>query len=319
MAIIAVAGGTSPSLGHSIVTAIGASSNQPIILSRIDPPKPQPSHCYGAEVRYVDYTSHASLVLALRGVETVISVIKIPGPEWASYQINLLNAAREAGCKRFAPSQFENGPLAADKVDITGLKLAVWQACKESGLEVARFSCGMFMNYLALGSEDLKEGRKEEALHGLVDEPIIWDVKNRTAELPVKDDGTSPRFTTTEIGDVGKFVAAVCELELGKWEQEMMMVGETIEVDKATELLGKAIRAPFEIRKVGRKELQSRDQSVEGIGKSREEIVLKLISQIELVMLDENEGAAILKPVINQLCPAVKPLNVTEYLDKVYG
>lgn len=246
-----------------------------------------------------------------------MSVLKIPGPEWASYQVNILNAAKAAGCKRFAPSEFENGPLADGSVDALNLKLTVWRACMESGLEVARFSCGMFMNYLAVGCEI--EERRETALHGLADEAIIWDVERRRAELPVKDDGTLPKVTLTEIGDVGNFVAAACDLEMGKWENDMGIVGEIIGVDKVTKLLETAVGASFELQKVGRKELEERVNSVEGVGRSREEFLKKMVSQIELVMLDETEGAAILKPVTNRLCPAVKPVSVAEFLQKVYG
>ena len=137
--------------------------------------------------------------------------------------MNLLNAAKEAGVKRFAPSEYENGPLADGKVDILGLKPPVWEACEKSGLECARLCCGMFMNYLALG-EDLQGDKRDELLHGFEDEPVIWDVKNRKAELPVKDDGTFPKHTLTEIGDIGRFVAAACELPLGKWDSTMSMV-----------------------------------------------------------------------------------------------
>lgn len=141
MVKIVIAGGTSPTLGRSIVTAIAHTVNTPVILTRqsLDAPASK----YGAEVRQVDYTDHSTLVDALKDVHTVISVLKIPGPEWATYQINLLNAAKAAGVKRFAPSEFENGPEADGRVDILGLKPGVWKECTESGLECARFSGGM--------------------------------------------------------------------------------------------------------------------------------------------------------------------------------
>lgn len=141
MVTIAIAGGTSPTLGRSIVSAIAKTPNTAVILTRQSSNAPQSK--YGAEVRQVDYTDNDSLVAALKGVHTVISVLKIPGPEWSTYQINLLNAAKAAGVKRFAPSEFENGPLADGKVDILGLKPIVWKECEASGLECARFSGGM--------------------------------------------------------------------------------------------------------------------------------------------------------------------------------
>lgn len=141
MVKIAIAGGTSPTLGRSIVTAIAQTTNTPIVLTRQSPKAPTSK--YGAEVRQVDYIDEQSLFNSLRDIHTVISVLKIPGPEWVTYQINLLYAAKRAGVRRFAPSEFENGPDADGRVDILGLKPVVWKECVESGLECARFSGGM--------------------------------------------------------------------------------------------------------------------------------------------------------------------------------
>ena len=310
MGIIAVAGGTSPSLSRCIVTAIAKTSNTPIVISRTNPTKSQPLSFHGAEVRCVDYASHASLVSAFKGVETVISVIKIPGPAWASYQINLLNAAVAAGRKRFEPSGFEFGPLADGRINATEIKSVVWQACKEIGLEVARFSNGMFINYLGMGCG--MRGKERLASQGLVEEAIIWDVKGRTAEVPVKDNGTFPRITLTNIGDVRTFVAAACELEMGRWEEDMGIVGQTPGVDQVTEMLEAVVGAKFEVKTVGRSKLQERANSVNGIGRDRQEVLKKMISQIELVMLEEKESVAVLHPVTNRLCPAVKPLTISD-------
>jgi len=58
---------------------------------------------------YIDYTSYTSLVSAIQGVKNVIALFKIPGLEWVKYQLNLL---KEAGVKRSAPAEHENGPVA---------------------------------------------------------------------------------------------------------------------------------------------------------------------------------------------------------------
>ncbi|KAL9131685.1 MAG: hypothetical protein Q9217_000426 [Psora testacea] len=319
MATIAVAGGTSPTLGRSIVKAIGQTPNKAIILSRENGSKFSGSDkVHGAEVRYVNYSSHDSLVRALGGVETVISVLKIHGPEFRDYQINLLNAAKDAGVKRFAPSEFELGPLADGAVDALGLKPPIWEACHASGLECARFSCGMFMNYLSLGSDRLdSEVKKDQMLYGLEDEPIIWNVRDRNAELPLKDDDTYPKITLTEISDIGKLVAAACELPLGSWKPAMGMVGETIAVDEVVELLHAKIGGSFDVTTVNRSDLLRRAASTKGLGSNRAEIVSKMVSQLVLVMLEDKEGMAILEPTVNRLCPQVKPCSVAEYLSRL--
>lgn len=336
---IAVAGGTSPTLGRALITALSTHADlSPLILSRKDTSKPQPhlqpSTVYSAPVVYVDYKSIPSLTETLRthNVETLISVVKIPGPDWVTVQLNLLAAAQEAGVRRFAPSEFELGPLADGKVDILGLKAPVTEACLKAAsekFEVARFNGGMFMNYLSLGwvadsdqgqkgTGKTREDRKWEVTRGFVDEPMIFDPAKRKAELPIKGDGTYPTVSLTDIGDIGKFVAAACALPLGEWELDMSFVGEVIGVDEVVRLLEKRL-GKFEVTNVGEEELKRRVQAVEGIGTTKESVLSKMWSQIELCMLEGLEGAGVLKGVVNEKCPDFKPQTVDAYLDMVYG
>lgn len=183
--------------------------------------------------------------------------------------------------------------------------------------ECARFCSGMFMNYLSIGLEDAGWGGEErgkEARAGLVDEPIIWDLAAGKAEVPVGDDGkTFPEVTMTEIGDIGRFVAAACELEDGMWEEEMGMVGETIKVDEVTRMVEEVAGIPLKIDSVDRKELERRAESVQGIGTTTEEILIKMVSQITLCVIG---GTAPVKPTVNRLCPQVRPQSVRQYLEK---
>jgi len=115
MPIVVIAGGTSIGLGRSIVQAIlQAYPNQewtPIILSR-SPKQPDwlPALDYKPEIKAVDYNDPSSLLSALRGVHTVISVILAIDGTHASSQIALLDAAVQSGCKPFAPSEWACGP-----------------------------------------------------------------------------------------------------------------------------------------------------------------------------------------------------------------
>lgn len=314
--VIAVAGGTSPTLGRSIVTAVTQTENKPVILSR-QTGNSAPTTKYGAEVRPVDYTDHASLVEALKDVHTLISVIKVPGPEWKSYQINLLNAAKEAGVKRFAPSEFENGPLMDGKVDLLGLKPPVWQACLDSGLECARFSGGMFMNYLGIGRDFAGDNDRElDVLQGFEDVPVIWDFASGVAEVPVKADGTTPKITLTDIRDIGRFVAAACMLPDNQWESSMEMVGETIDIDEVTSLIEETTGRWLKRQPVDKSALERRAGSIEGVGTNRHKMVTKMISQINLATLEEQAGMCILRTTVNRLCQEVKPRSVREYLER---
>ncbi|KAL1625457.1 hypothetical protein SLS56_007350 [Neofusicoccum ribis] len=318
---IAIAGGTSPTLGHAIVSALLRNPhNTPVILSRsatsFDPAAPSSTTTlYGAELRHVDYTDPHSLAAALHDIHTVISVIKQPDPHaMAATQTALLSAAAAAGVKRFAPSEFGVG--AAERVDATADKERVWAACRASGLEVARFRCGLFMNYLALGGREFGSAvARERACAGLADAaPVIWDFEAGVAELPVGPDGRAPRVTLTEIDDVGRFVAAACGLTEGTWVEEMGMVGETIGLEDVVQLVRECLGVDLKVKRVARDELERRVASVDGIGRTREEVFRKMIAQIELVMLEEKEGWGIIEPVLNEMCLHTKPLSVREYL-----
>ena len=73
MITIAVAGGTSPGLGRSVVTAIQQYPDQlkAIVLSRESSKVPSWLQETNVEVRKVDYSSEDSLFAALQGVHTV--------------------------------------------------------------------------------------------------------------------------------------------------------------------------------------------------------------------------------------------------------
>ncbi|KAH7049443.1 hypothetical protein B0J12DRAFT_105412 [Macrophomina phaseolina] len=271
-----------------------------------------PSTLYGAEVRHIDYTSAESLTAALTDIHTVISVLKVPGPAFATVQINLLNAARVAGVRRFAPSEFGLG--APERVDVTAAKARVWEACLESGLEVARFRCGGFMNYLALGRQFGDEGAREKAVAGLEDRAIMWDFPSKVAELPVKADGSFPRITLTEIDDVGRFVATACGLTEGSWLQEMDMVGETLVLGEVVELVKECLGLELNVVKVGKEELEKRVRSVEGGGQTQNECFKKMVAQLQLVILEDRVGWGVLEPEMNSMYSHTKPLGVREYL-----
>lgn len=317
MVLIAIAGGTSPTLGRAIVTSIQKTSNSCIILSRRSSNTPKTK--YGAEIRLVDYEAPSSLVKALEGVHTVISVLKIRPPDWATFQINLLNAAKLAGVKRFAPAEFEAGPLADGKVELLNVKLPVWDACLASDLEVARFNCGMFMNHLALGRDFKGDTERElEVLGGFNDEPVIWDVAAGRAEEPIKDDGSSPRITLTLIDDIGKFIAAACELPEGAWQHDMGMVGETIAISEVTRLIEEASGKTQHVEEIDSQKLAQRVEAIQGCGSTVVEVLTKLESQLALLMIEEKEGLMIMNPVVNTLCPQVQTTGVKEYLSRCW-
>lgn len=321
MVLIAIAGGTSPTLGSAIISALHKTPNTPLILSRKPPPNtpsPPTTTLYGAPIRHVDYASPTSLATALADVHTLISLINPPSPRTATtIHLALLAAAKAAGVRRFAPAEFGFG-CPSDMVAVTAGRDEVWRACEESGLECARFRCGMFMNYLGVGRgfEGGEEARVK-AVAGLEEGEgvMFWDFASGVAEVPVREgDGGAPRVTLTEIDDVGRLVAAACGLTEGTWVGEMGMVGETIGVGEVVGLVREVLGKRLEVRRVTRGELEERVEAVEGVGGTREAVVRKMMAQFALVVLEEREGWGIIRPVVNGMCYHTKPMSVREYL-----
>ena len=321
MVLVAVAGGTSPTLGKSIVNAILEDANhEVVILSRAR------SACscnsksqYGAAVRTVDYDSVESLTQGLAGVHTLISIIK---PNHSDQMLlshqNMLEAAKAAGVRRFAPSDWGMGPMANQKVDLIRAKLKIWDSCLGSGLECTRFFVGMFMNYLGQGCP---AGRREEALAGLEDD-LMLDFINIEAGhtlVPVTSDGRPCRLSLCELNDVGRFVAAALNLET--WEKEMGMVGSTTTVEEivwVVERNGRLMKTKSFTKADAQQRIRNFDQQLE------QKFTLKalkgrMVAQMVECMCEDEVGCAVIEPVLNRLCPHIKPMAFDEYLIRVWS
>jgi hypothetical protein len=346
MPTLAIAGGTSPSLGRAITTATFASSHTsswniillsrsariPLWLRAVDQDEKR------TDIRVVDYHDLESLTLALKDVHTVISVTCAVDGTQAQIQINLLKAAVNAGCKRFAPSQWSFGPIAYEKIGVLKMGFdGVWEECmkQKDKIECARFNNGAFMNYLGHGIhpieskldeetqlQKLKEGKgymdnEDAACQGLSREGGLDDdsgaypigFKNGTAEFPAKDDGQWSRITMTTLRDVGAFVAA--SLNLPKWEENMNMVGDTIRLDELLSIAESVTGKKFQVKVVKREELERRLASLS----LPNDFVEWMWTDIKLAYCRDEDGEVVLDPVVNRLCPEVKPMKIREYVE----
>jgi hypothetical protein len=231
---------------------------------------------------------------------------------WAKTQINLLNAGLRAGVERFTPAEFGIGPLGAQRVDVLQPSqeiLAHLRKAKESNpnFEYAGFHVGLFMNYLGYGARD-----EDAALNGLRDDWIfLFDVKNMKATIPLTEEGDVPSMTMTEIGDVGRFVAATCLLPKGTWTEDFSMTGDTLRLDEIVRI----------IEQVRGDKMEVSYRSYEQIEKEvREETVFpdKMWVQLELVVACNAVKEGIMPPIVNNLCPSVTPLSIGAYLKKFW-
>ncbi|KAJ5540461.1 hypothetical protein N7494_005537 [Penicillium frequentans] len=315
---VAVAGGTSPTLGASIVSALLATQGRytPVILSRES--KREASRLLplqqNAEIRYVDYSSQTSLVAALRDVEVVISVLLIPGPDWITSQVNLLHAAEEAGCGRFAPSEFALTDHAHTMVDLLAAKHVVWKEVQTSvsqgKIDAARFPCGMFMNYLGIGIS--KDDIRLEALAGFqegsflvhLDAPFPW------IEVPVRADGSFPNLTLTDIRDVGSFIVAALDIEEPWGGRDLGMAGDTLGFIDLISLCERYTGKSIQVYKVTKPELVTRLQSI-----SPGQFIQYMECQLEIVgTLDQ----WVIDPTLNRLS-SIQPMTVEQYMKRYWG
>jgi nucleoside-diphosphate-sugar epimerase len=340
---IAIAGGTG-TIGSWIVRALHNSPlYKPIILSRAkdtnkpntsattaipadtDPaPNPETKETYEIETRYVDYTSVPSLTASLSGIHTVISALLIPSEKMVDYQLNLLNASIAAGVRRFAPSEFALSQEVHKQVDIDYAKIVVWDAVraavKRGDIDAAAFPCGMFMNYLAVGtSTDVAgERRRKRALAGFSEGALMFHPRPAPGEggtpwveVPLTPDGDFPDITMTDIRDIGRFVVAALGLEEPWGGRELGMAGETRNLRDIIGIMQEVLGEEVEVRTVTREELQKRLDALD-----QSDILPRIDVQYTMAC---GQGGSVIKGVLNELCPEVKPVSIREFMEEAWG
>lgn len=303
MPTIALAGATT-GLGHLVLQAL--LSQQPsihkiVLLSRT--PQPHLS-ALGVTVYVTEYTSHDSLVASLTGVHTLLSFIGGSSEALLHAQLALLAAAKEAGVKRFAPSEYAGSDY--EGIDLYASKAEVWEAVKESGLQYTRFTCGLFMNLLGTGTPkpasedtfsalDAKTG-EEEALAGLRPWNFVINMVAGTADLP--GDGTA-QVVFTEMRDVARFVVAALNLEA--WPEEFGMRGDVLSFRDVVRIVEEV-----QGRKLLVKENGVRDMAQ--VGDFYNQCRVKIVQGWGMVGSD-----------CNDLFSDIKPTTVQEFVGKWWG
>ncbi|KAL2016186.1 hypothetical protein VTK56DRAFT_4075 [Thermocarpiscus australiensis] len=185
---VALAGATG-NLGPAILEQLLAAGFEVTVLTRIG----GSTHSFPASVKVapVDYDSLDSLVAALGGQDAVVSTIASAA---LSKQLLLVEAAAQAGVKRFIPSDFGSNtvhpkaaalPVYADKVAVQ--KALQEKAAQPGGLTYSIILNGPFLDWgIMVG--------------------FLLGVKNRRVRLY---DGGDRIFSTTTLPTIGKAVAAV--------------------------------------------------------------------------------------------------------------
>ncbi|KAF4550606.1 NmrA-like protein 1 [Elsinoe fawcettii] len=293
MVVIALAG-ASTGLGRTVLNVFLTSPHEHkiILLSR----SPDPSlTARGVDVKVVDYTSTVSLASALVGVHTVLSFIGgMDTSVLESSQLALLIAAKEAGVKRFAPSEY--AASTNEGIDAYAVKERVWQAGKSSGLEYTKFSCGLFLNILGTGTPKVPtEGSwartgEEEALGGLRPWDFVINKRQGTADVPGDGDA---KMTLTSTEDVGRFVLRALDLE--EWPEELGICGDVKSFNELVYLLEKA---------QGRKFLVKHNSVREMEDQIRKDESTRFYNQVRIRIA---QGGFEVPGTLNRLVPDIKP------------
>ncbi|CAG8552785.1 215_t:CDS:2 [Diversispora eburnea] len=143
----------------------------------------------GAEIVYVDYTQKDDLVKALKGTDVIVSTLA-PNKahiDFCTIQIPLLNAAKEAGVKRFIPSEF-GGEYTPGAHPFINSKIQFREELEKNGIEYTYIFTGIFQEFI---------------------EMLGFDLKNKTVTFYVDGD---PKIHSTSLADIGKYTVESLKL-----------------------------------------------------------------------------------------------------------
>ncbi|KAI6878800.1 hypothetical protein KC360_g6746 [Hortaea werneckii] len=278
-----------------------------VLLSR----SPQPEwSAKGLEVRQISYENHTHLVSALKDVHTLISLIGGDVSALRNAQTSLLVAARAADVKRFAPSEYAG--MGYEGIDLyAASKAHIWTQClvakQETGMEVSRFNCGLFMSILATGtSKGITEvGRREgaetgeeEALAGLRPWNFVLNLRAGTADLP--GDG-SAKVAWTEMRDVATFMFHALALPL--WPEDLNMRGDLRSFREVLEI----------VQRIQDRKFLVRENSVETMEDMAHENGKQFYNQVRLALV---KGYCDVPDDLNRMFPNIEPIDCESFVKK---
>ncbi|CAN9189854.1 unnamed protein product [Alternaria alternata] len=235
---VAIAGG-SGNVAQEVIDAILSRGNYKVgVLSRRDAVDSETTH---VEWRKVNYHSHASLVVALDGINTLLSFVATADME-AAFELQkvLIHAAIEAGVQRFAPSEWssrsESGIAHYSYKDETRKYLEAINK-EQDQIEYCLFQPGFFTEYFAVPNAT--------ASH-LQSFKMFPDFEYRRAII-LEGSEDSP-LTLTTVGDMAKVVALALDYR-GRWPTTGGIRGTQTTISGSLSL-AERIRGPFQIERL---------------------------------------------------------------------
>ncbi|KAL4733396.1 hypothetical protein BDV11DRAFT_200198 [Aspergillus similis] len=244
MVKIAIAGGSGNVAQEVIERILAKGSHEIIVLSRQIPRSTDNGNIKWVQV---DYESKASLMRAFSDIDTVLSFLAIADPgSMVRLQKNMIDAAIEAGVRRFSPSEW--GSTMQSDMGIYGYKDEVRRYLAEVNangkrLEYCLFQPGFFTNYF---------GHPYSTTKYFSMSATYVDFENRRAILV--DDGDY-KISLTTVQDMAGVVAEALDYP-GIWPTVGGFSGSEITLAELIQL-GEKIRGPFRVEKVSSKDLSA--------------------------------------------------------------
>ncbi|KAK4696757.1 hypothetical protein P7C71_g1220, partial [Lecanoromycetidae sp. Uapishka_2] len=234
-------------VGQEIIDVlVAAKKHEILLLSRKD----VPAGLATQDVTWVkvNYQDPKQLAQTLRKVHTVLSFISTNEDPASTIQKNLIDAAIQAGVKRFAPSEWSTSGL--EHMSWYAYKAETRRYLKELNknktiLEYTLFQPGLFLNYFTSPYKSSKHLDEME---------LPFDFNKRRAL--VLDGGNEDRITLTTVQDCANVVARAIDYE-GKWPVVSGIRGADMSIGQLIALGEKIRDAPFEIEKLKANELES--------------------------------------------------------------
>ncbi|KAH8918865.1 NAD(P)-binding protein [Atractiella rhizophila] len=262
-----------------------------------------------SQVRVIDYSSPSSLASAVQGVHTIINTA-FPSAssiqEFLAGQLRLIQAADEAGVKRYIPSEWAMNKKVNQYIQLYGFKDPIMEALRKTKMEFTAVRPGIYMNFFAFGSP--KERVVEDAFDGVRYNPYVVNIEDGTANNP----GTGNDLVTfTKAQEIA--VMTVKLLALEKWEEESGVVGSTMSYNEVIKLAEKLTGKKFNVTYIPKEQLEAQKAELEkGLPETlfQHFVVEGFLAAIKL------GGDASVKPTLNQRLGNPKLTTVEEFLQR---
>ncbi|KAI0383591.1 NAD(P)-binding protein [Hypomontagnella monticulosa] len=318
MVKIAIASASSQ-LAREVLDALVATKRHEIIALVRKDPTIYPSL---PGVTWVQTTCQdkAELVRLFKGVETVLSFAPVHLDVGNAIQKRLIDAAVEAGVKRFAPSEWATGvkmELALDGIPWYAGKLEVAHYLEEINkekkvIEYTRFQVGIFMNYLA---------HPHKTANHITTMSFLFDLENQQAMLV---EGSLDDVTVwTTIQDIATVVARAVDYE-GEWPAVGGIAGSRITVGELLRI-AESIGRPFTVNWLKKEDVEAiewKSEWYEGIDLRNappERFQQFMSVAVQGILIGISRGAYDVSNEWNKLLPDYEFTQVGDFVKKIWG